>query len=696
MTRTSYPLINGGTTLNLTVTDGALPVVRHWGPAVTDHDLGEALTPPFVSDQTDELIQCSLLPEEARGWLGEPGLRGHRDGADSTHRFVVDAVTTSPQGGTTPTAATFMATSPGLALELRVAVTEEGIVELDAALTNTGATPYTLDGLLLGLRTPPGADEVLDFAGRHLRERSPQRHPLHQGTIRRDNRRGRTSLQSTMLMIAGEPGFGFRAGRVHGVHVAWSGNHTHLAERAHGGERILAGGELLLPGEVVLAPGDGYATPTLLFSHGTGLDELSARYHAWLRRVAGPKRPRPVTLNMWEAVYFDHRFEPIAELAEKAARVGVERFVVDDGWFGSRRDDTSGLGDWTVSPEVWPDGLEPLADRVRELGMEFGLWVEPEMISLDSELAREHPDWILRPVDRLPVAARHQHVLNLAHPAAWTHLAGRLGDLVERLGITYLKWDHNRDLHEACGPRGERLVRAQTLAVYRLLDHLKERFPALEIESCSSGGGRVDLGILRRTDRVWASDCNDALERQDIQRWTGLLLPPEYVGAHIGPPRSHTTGRTHDLSFRAGTALFGHLGIEWDLRSGTEAELDAVASWVRRGKEIRDLLAGGRTVRTEDRDGTRVHGVVTGDRAVFAVVQLKTSRDYPTAPVRLPGLDADARWGVRIDPLTPQPELPWTTAPVALTGRALAEVGLAVPTLHPESLVLIHFERITT
>src|SRR6266542_1136250 len=246
------------------------------------------------------------------------------------------------------------------------------------------------------------------------------------------------------------------------------------------------------------------------------------------------------------------------------ATCGVERFVLDDGWFRHRRDDTAGLGDWYVDETVWPHGLEPLIGHVRSLGMEFGLWVEPEMVNPDSDLYRAHPDWILSAGGRLPPTCRHQQVLDLANPGAYGYVRARLDALLSENDIAYLKWDHNRDLVDA-GHQGRPGVHAQTLAVYRLLDELRAAHPGVEVESCSSGGARVDLGILERTDRVWASDCNDALERQTIQRWTGLFLPPELIGTHVGPPRAHTTGRVHDLSFRAATALFGHAGIEWDV-----------------------------------------------------------------------------------------------------------------------------------
>jgi alpha-galactosidase len=239
-------------------------------------------------------------------------------------------------------------------------------------------------------------------------------------------------------------------------------------------------------------------------------------------------------LNTWEAVYFDHDLARLTSLADTAAAIGVERFVLDDGWFRHRRDDSAGLGDWYVDETVWPDGLSPLIKHVRALGMEFGLWFEPEMANPDSDLVRDHPDWVLAAAGRWPTLSRNQLVVDVAHPDAYQYLLERLDKLVSELGIAYLKWDHNRDLIEAvhAGVAG---VHAQTAAVYRLLDELRERHPELEIESCSSGGARVDLGILERTDRVWASDTNDPVERQQIQRWTSALIPLELIGAHAAP-----------------------------------------------------------------------------------------------------------------------------------------------------------------
>ena len=316
---------------------------------------------------------------------------------------------------------------------------------------------------------------------------------------------------------------------------------------------LLRAGELLLPGEVRLGPGETYTSPWLLGSWGEGLDELSSRFHRHLRaRPQHPSTPRRTLLNTWESVYFDHDLPTLLELAERAARVGIERFVLDDGWFRGRTSDVAGLGDWSVDPERWPDGLHPLADRVRELGMDFGLWVEPEMVNLDSDLARAHPEWLLATDHGPGPASRQQHVLDLGHPAVFEHLLERLSAVVGEHGVAFLKWDHNRPLVDAGHqPAGRPGVHAQTRATYRLMAALKERHPGLEIESCSAGGARLDLGVLELTDRVWVSDCIDAHERHRLVRWTGLVLPPEVMGTHVGGSPDHTTGRRHTLDFRA-------------------------------------------------------------------------------------------------------------------------------------------------
>ena len=397
--------------------------------------------------------------------------------------------------------------------------------------------------------------------------------------------------------------------------------------------------------------GASYASPWVyVAASDAGLDGLAESWHGYQRSLPAHPDVQPVVLNVWEAVYFDHDLDRLKEIAERAARVGVERFVLDDGWFHDRRDDTAGLGDWVVDPAVWPDGLDPLIEHVTGLGMEFGLWFEPEMVNPDSDLFREHPDWILSAGGRVPLEHRHQQVLDLTRPEVLDHLFERVDAVLSAHDIRYVKWDHNRDLLEAgSGARGGApAVHEQTLAFYALLDRLRAAHPSVAWESCASGGGRIDLGVLERVQRVWASDMTDALARQQIQRWTTQLVAPEYVGAHVSAPTSHTTGRTLSLDFRCATALFGAFGIEWDLTDGV------------RGGAGRAGVVGGALQASTGRcctpaawcdpsPATRRCCCTASSvppRRSIAHVQLDESAHNRGVSVRVPGLVADASYAL--------------------------------------------------
>ncbi|WP_020142102.1 alpha-galactosidase [Terracoccus sp. 273MFTsu3.1] len=714
-TPSTVHLESAGTALVLEPRPGGtgLPEVIHWGPALEGGASTYAALPaltlaPVGHSALDVPWPLTVLPGEADGWSGTPGWAGHRAGSAGAVRW--HDVTSEVANGEVVT----RASSPdGIRLELRHALDEHGVLRVDASVTNTGedAAPLDVSALRAILPLPLRADEVLDLTGRWCRERSPQRSRLDHGTHLRASRRGRTGHDATLLMMAGTAGFDWRSGEVWAVHTAWSGDHEHLVEALPEGagrhHAVIGGGELLAPGEVRLAPGESYAAPTVVFLHSTeGLDGLSRRLHRSLRARAGhPSRPRPVVLNTWEAVYFETDLEHLKALADTASRIGVERFVLDDGWFGGRRHDRAGLGDWVVSTDVWPDGMGALVDHVKGLGLEFGLWFEPEMVNEDSDLVREHPEWVLRPAAGSPREWRWQQLLDLTHDAAREQLLARISGLVTDIGIDYIKWDHNRDLLEAVhtveGPTGRLVdapaVHAHTLAFYRLLDDLRARHPQLEIESCSSGGARVDLAVLDRTDRIWTSDCNDALERATIQRWTSLLVPAELMGTHVGPATAHTTHRTVDLGFRTLMALQGHAGLEWDITECSDEELEALTAWTALARELRPVLHTGDLVRSESPDGTViVTGTVDGDqsRAAYTVARLVTGRDAATGALPLPGLDASRSYAVRVRPEAGLPAVVQNTPPgwwepalgeggVVVPGSVLTTVGLPVPIMGP-------------
>jgi alpha-galactosidase len=683
---------SGGTALILIPQPGALPAA--WACALPEGGLDPADAAALLA----AVRPCALLPEHSAGWFGRPGLSGHRPaagalpaGRDWSPLFT--ATGTGHGDGRVRIEAEDRAA--GLRLVTEAEAVPGGAIRARHTLVNAGAGPYLVEHLDVVFPLPAGVGEVLDFTGRWGAERIPQRHQLTDGLWLREARRGYTGPDAATVLAAGVSGFGFGHGEVFGVHVAWSGNTVHRAERVPGGAVTIGGGELLLPGELTLNAGDSYTTPWVyLTASRAGLDGLAAQFHGYLRSLpAHPPAPRPVNLNVWEAVYFDHDLAKLTALADTAARIGVERFVLDDGWFTGRRDDTAGLGDWAVDEAVWPDGLHPLVEHVLARGMRFGLWFEPEMVNPDSDLYRAHPDWILATGARVPPLQRHQLVLDLTRPEVAGYLFDRISAVLGSYPVSYVKWDCNRYLVDAgSGPRhGAPAVHDQAAAVYALLDRLRARYPEVEWESCASGGGRIDLGILERVQRVWTSDMTDALARQQIQRWTGQLVPLEYLGAHVSAPFSHQTGRHLPLELRCATALFGHFGIEWDLTQAPGEDLAVLAAWIGLYREHRALLHSGRVVRLDVPAETSawIHGVVAADgtQALMCHVQLDAPATDQPAALRVPGLDPARRY--RITNVTPADAGPRPPAAEA-SATALAEIGLAIPPQRPLRATLFH------
>ena len=709
MTHQIHHLRAAGTSFVLDARGTAVPVIVHWGAdlgalsPIALEALADAQTPPVGPSSIDTPLRQSILPLMADGWSGRPGIAGFHEGAalsplgmQHTPVFALTGVDVADDA--LEVSLETAAGASALVVLVRIELSAHGVLRQRLTVTNRGSSRYALASLDATLPLAGRARELLDFTGRWPRERQPQRRDIAHGTWTRDSRHGRPGHDSAYLMVAGTPGFGFRGGEVWGSHLAFSGDQRLWAESAATGHTTLGGGELLEPGEVRLEPGERYDSPWLVSAWSDrGLDGLAARLHGFVRsrRRLGDRK---IMLNTWEAVYFDHSAERLIELADAAAELGVERFVLDDGWMAGRTDDRRALGDWVVDEQKWPDGLHPLIDHVLSRGMDFGLWVEPEMVSLDSAVARAHPDWVLGAGNaELPLPWRFQQVLDLSNPDAFAHVHAQLAALLREYRIAYLKWDQNRDLLGGSAHR-------QTLATYRLMDALRAEFPGLEIESCSSGGGRVDLGVLGRTDRVWPSDTNDSLERQSIYRWTVGLVPPEFLGVHLGAPTAHTTGRTHELGFRLATALFGHAGIEWDVTTTTDSEKLAISEWIAAYKTHRGLLHSGEVVRADPSDPARwVHGVVAGDAssALFAVVAVAAARDAVPAPALFPGLDPEREYRLRplrlgAWPRVVQDAMPpwWDAGSVVLSGRMLATVGVPMPLLAPEQALVFEVEAV--
>lgn len=705
-----------GTTLLIGI-GGVVPSLLYWGralPLTASLDgVERAAQRPVYHNSVDEDVPLTLLPQQGLGFFGQPALEGSRDGLDSITDIELVEFQQSDGRLLFKLADEIALLSVDIELILDA---QTGVLSQRTTVRNDGKAPYDIAWCAAGAWALPWrAREVLSLEGRWSREFQERRVSLSLGRYVRENRKGRTSHDTFPGIILGTKGFGETGGEVWGCHLGWSGNHHMVAETLSDGGCQVQLGEQLSPGEVRLSPDETYTTPWVYGAYSdAGLNGLTDRFHTYVRDrlvdwPGGAMKPRPVIVNTWEAVYFSHDLDRLAALADKAAAVGAERFVLDDGWFGGelsgRDDDTTSLGDWQIDHRKWPNGLHPLIDHVRDLGMEFGLWVEPEMISPHSDLYQAHPDWALHVPDRRRPTGRNQLVLDLTLPAAFDHVWQALDNLLKSHDIAYLKWDMNRDLAPIASA-GVPVQSAQTSAVYALIDRLRAAHPSVEIESCASGGSRADYGALARAHRIWTSDCNDAHERQRIQRGAARFLPLCVLGCHIGPDPAHTTGGRDRLDFRAVTALFGHMGLELNLLELDDDELEEIAHVIAVHKQHRSLLHAGQYVRLEDdlEPGRMGHGVVAQDRgeALYALAQLDSPPMTISPPVRLVGLSSDRSYRVRFAlpiPMGAQANTPALKAManpdgIVLSGAVLTNVGLQLPTLWPRSAVLLHLQAV--
>ena len=417
-------------------------------------------------------------------------------------------------------------------------------------------------------------DRLLDYGGRWLREFQPHTSSWGASAQVRENPTGRTGHEHFPGLLATNQGCTYTQGQVCVWHYAWSGGHKMVAEQLPDGRKLVQFGHVT---GSYSGLGTHFETAPLYVSYSSqGINGVSVPLQRLVKYSLLPtgfvNKPRPVHYNCWEAVYFDHNLANLKALASRAASLGAERFVLDDGWFGQRNNDATSLGDWTVNQDKYPHGLHPLIAYIHAQGMGFGLWLEPEMINQDADLFRQHPDWVLGSLTQ--TQGRQQWVLNVALPEVQSYLYNAITKLLDKYPIDYIKWDHNRVLPFADA--------AQTQALYLLLSRLRDDFPEVEIESCASGGGRIDYGILQYAQRVWLSDSNDALERLRIQHHSATFLPMLVTGSHVGPRHCHTSGRVHAMAFRAWVAAQRHMGIEMDPSELDTAEtqtLTQVIAW---------------------------------------------------------------------------------------------------------------------
>jgi alpha-galactosidase len=551
---------------------------------------------------------------------------------------------------------------------------------------------------------PDWASELLAFSGDWSREMQVHRMLLPPGEWSSTNRTGRTGFAGASFALL-ERGAGDHAGRMLAIHLAWSGNHRLMTATSPAGARQAAAGVHLAPGEVVLKPGGTFVSPTAYACVSqSGLNGISDAFHPFVRTSILPTpnhSPRKVHFNSWEAAYFAFDETSLRHLADQAAALGVERFILDDGWFLGRRDDTSSLGDWQVDPTRFPSGLDAFIRHVQSLGMDFGLWVEPEMVSPNSNLYRAHPDWCVHATGLARRTMRNQLWLDMSRPDVRDYLFRQIDALLRDHDIACLKWDCNRFLDPAVS-EGRQAAERITRGTYALMDRLRSAHPAVDIESCASGGARIDLEIARRCMRVWTSDTTDALERLTIQRWTSLIFPMETLGAHVGPSPNPITGRSVPMEMRARVALFGHLGVEADPACMSADERTVLADHIALYKRHRGLLHSGRHLRWSTRDGAEARMTIAKDQgeALVLACRAEVAAQADSAPLMIPGLDAAARY--RVSLLAPWPQIAarrladphlWREGRV-FDAASLSEVGLALPLSDPQTAWLLHLTRI--
>ena len=545
-------------------------------------------------------------------------------------------------------------------LELFYTIFEKGgIIARSARFINKGKEDVHLTtAMSLCVDLPDSEYDWIQFSGAWARERCPKRRRLEQGIQSVGSMRGNSSHNHNPFVILKRPTADEFQGEAIGFSLIYSGNFLAQAEvDAYNTTRFLMG---IHPAgfDWKLSAGTSFQTPEAVMIYtDQGLNRLSQTFHRlYQKRLARGywrDRERPILINNWEATYFDFTEEKLLQIAGKAKECGVELFVLDDGWFGQRKTEHAGLGDWTANTDKLPSGIAGLSEKIEKMGMMFGLWFEPEMVNKDSDLYREHPDWILQAPGRKPSHGRFQYVLDFSRKEVVDRIYEMMAKLLSEAKISYVKWDMNRSITECCSAslpadRQGEVYHRYILGVYDLYERLTSRFPQVLFESCASGGGRFDPGLLYYAPQGWTSDDTDAVERLKIQYGTSYCYPVSCMGSHVSVTPNHQVNRNTPLETRADVAYFGTFGYELDLNRMTDEELNAVKEQVRFMKKYRRLIQYGTFYRLQSPFDNNVAGwmVVSGDRrqAIAGRYKILNGPNQPFERMYLKGLDADTEY----------------------------------------------------
>lgn len=565
---------------------------------------------------------------------------------------------------------------PVTKVELRLlygVLEKEDIITRSVIIKNAGKAPVTVKKAQSAcLDFLHGDYDLIKFYGRHAMERNMERMPVSHESTRIGSRRGTSSHQYNPGVILAGKNTNEDSGSCYGMLFVYSGNFLVEAEKdQYDQTRIQMG----LTDELFAYPleaGAEFTAPEVILSYtNKGLSRLSQQYHhCIMNHICQGKyvhANRPVLINSWEAAYFDFTGDTIVELAKEAKALGIDMVVMDDGWFGKRNDDNSSLGDWYVNEEKLGGTLTKLIERVNQEGVKFGIWIEPEMVSEDSDLYREHPDWAITIPGRKPVRSRNQLVLDFSRKEVRDEIFKRICAVLDQGNVEYIKWDMNRSLADIYAPN---VTYDYVLGVYDFLEKLTNRYPDILIEGCSGGGGRFDAGMLYYTPQIWCSDNTDAINRTRIQYGTSFFYPVAAMGSHVSAVPNHQTGRVTSMHTRGVAAMSGTFGYELNpalLNAKEKAEIRAQLAQYR---EYQELIREGDYYRLSNpfQDNFAAWMVVSDDRskALVSVIRLTAEANPPAAYVTLKGMEEDAFYREK------------TTGKV-YPGAALMEAGILLP-----------------
>lgn len=532
---------------------------------------------------------------------------------------------------------------------------EDGcIIVRNQEIINKSEKTYTIDKAISAVLDLNTADyQFVHLSGAWLKERQVKKQDIKQGKVSVGTLKGASSHQQNPFIALEHVDATINSGECYGMNLVYSGNFLGQVEVDEWNyTRMMLG---INPDYFNwdLKPDNSFITPEVLVGYSDeGLDGLAREYSSMIENhIIDSKwlsKPRPIVYNSWEAIYFDMNEDKLYDLAVKAKDLGMECFVVDDGWFSKRRNDRSSLGDWTVSQEVFPNGIKAFGKKIHDIGLMFGMWFEPEMISPDSQLFKEHPDWVVaHPFSRLSIA-RNQYCLDFSNPEVIDCIYRQMVAVIDEANLDYIKWDHNRNITEAYSHylesnnynQGEFFHR-NILGLYDLYERLTSRYPDLLIEGCAGGGGRFDLGILYYSPYIWASDDSDAIERLKIQYGTSLAYPISTLSNHVSITPNHQTLRNTPLQTRYFVALFGSLGYELDLNALNLEEIESIKKQIKEYKELRHLISRNqfhRLISPFDGDQNKVAWAIEGNEEIIIGFYriLARPNDTPFEYLKLP------------------------------------------------------------